>query len=299
MWLQFNILEKMTLTELKETCIFRYRNFNKNTRREVVNSEMWHSNIDGLNDPFEFPIVVNWDKKLHSKDKDTLAHYALKYNFLSSLELSKMLIDHKNYGVDSIYRIIIENLERLVIGLNDYINNLLVCCFSKNMESPLMWSHYADGMRGVCIAYNRKSIENHENFNLLPVVYNTHPIKFNEDDIKTIKVIDEFKSFDFKNSEPILTDGRLIRLKSQKYFFQKHINWEYEGEVRNIVDLNKRRNGQLVSFPKSAINAIIIGYKISEHNANRILKFCKKNHLSMFVAYPDKSNYKVDFVKII
>lgn len=162
-----------------------------------------------------------------------------------------------------------------------------------------MWSHYADGMRGVCIAYNRKSIENHENFNLQSVVYNIHPIEFNHDDLKTIPVISEFKSYDFKNSEPILSEGRLVRLKSQEYLFQKHISWEYEGEIRNIVDPNKRLNGQLVSFPSSAINAIIIGYKISNHNAKRIQNFCKKNHLSMFVAYPDKTNYKVDFVKII
>ncbi|MDH0356661.1 DUF2971 domain-containing protein [Morganella sp. GD04133] len=288
----------MTLTELKETCIFRYRNFNKNTRREVVDCEMWHSNVDGLNDPFEFPIIANWDD-LHSKDKAVLVNYALKYKFLSALELSKMFIDEKNYGVEAIYRIISENLNRSMIDLNDYVNTLLVCCFSKNMESPLMWSHYADGMRGVCIAYNRKSIENHEKFNLQSVVYNTHPIKFNDDDLETIPAVDEFNSYDFKNSEHILVEGRFMRLKSQEYLFQKHISWEYEGEVRNIIDPNARCNGQLVSFPKSAINAIIIGYKISIHNINRIMKFCKNNHLSMFIAYPDKTNYKVNFKKVI
>ncbi|MBZ9582962.1 DUF2971 domain-containing protein [Klebsiella quasivariicola] len=288
----------MTLTELKETCIFRYRNFNKNTKREVVNFEIWHSNIEGLNDPFEFPIIVSWDK-LHSKDKSLLINYALKYKILNEDELSIMLMDEKNYGVQGIHRVIMENLERSTIALNDYVNTLLVCCFSENMESPLMWSHYADGMRGVCIAYSRKSFENHENFNLKPVVYNTHPIEFNHDDLKTIPVINEFKSFDFKNSEHILSEGRLVRLKSQKYLFQKHISWEYEGEIRNIVDPNKRLNGQLVSFPKSAIKAIIVGGKMPYHNARMVLKFCRKNNLSMFVAYPDKAKYKVKFESVI
>lgn len=288
----------MTLTELKENCIFRYRKFNKNTKKEVTNFNIWHSNIEGLNDPFEFPITLNWDK-LHSKDKSILVEYALKYNILNRTELCKMLMDEKNHGVEHIYRVIMENLDRSALALNDYINTLLVCCFSENMESPLMWSHYADGMRGVCIAYNKESFVKNDNFDLQSVEYNPRPIEFNHGDLTTTPIINEFKSYDFKNSENILSEGRLVRLKSQRYLLQKHMSWEYEREVRNIIDPNARVDGMLVPFPKSAIKAIIVGSKMSLLNARMTLRFCKKNHLSMFVAHPDKTNYKVNIEKII
>ncbi len=166
------------------------------------------------------------------------------------------------------------------------------------MESPLMWSHYADGMRGICIAYNKGSFEKEDKYNLQSVEYNTHPIEFNHGDLKTIPVINEFKSYDFKNSEYILSEGRLVRLKSQKYLFQKYINWGYEHEIRNIVVPNAKVDGMLVPFPEYAIKAIIIGSKISHINKKFIIKLCKDNKISMFIASPDKVNYKVNIEKI-
>ncbi|MCF5874523.1 hypothetical protein [Aeromonas veronii] len=70
----------MQLEEVLEKCVFRYRAMNKNTMKEVLNSTIWHSTIEGLNDPFEFPISLDW-KELEKKDAETLTKYALFFRY--------------------------------------------------------------------------------------------------------------------------------------------------------------------------------------------------------------------------
>lgn len=36
----------------------------------------------------------------------------------------------------------------------EYVNKYGVLCFSQNFESPLMWAHYADSHRGVCLGFD-------------------------------------------------------------------------------------------------------------------------------------------------
>jgi hypothetical protein len=283
----------MTINELEEKCVFRYRAMNKNTMKEVLNTEIWHSTIDNLNDPFEFPIHLDWSE-LKKSDASTLTKYAQHFSILSNDEITYYIINNQ---LDKIRNIIIDNLEKLQMSLPEYYSGLFVACFSGNMKSPLMWSHYSDGMKGLCIAYNRNHLESSELFKLFPIEYNQNPIKFNYSDLTMIPVMNEFKYYDYEKNEESVGKGSLVRLTSYKYLYQKHERWGYEEEMRNIIDPNSKRsnpkNGGLIAYPKGAVSAVIVGSKMKKTHKKMVVSYCAKNGIPVYVASPNLSDYTV------
>lgn len=58
-----------------------------------------------------------------------------------------------------------------------FSNDSHCCCFSESANSTLMWSHYANNNRGICVAYNFESIKEHSfYYSLFPVAYTDIPI---------------------------------------------------------------------------------------------------------------------------
>ncbi|AVI67577.1 MULTISPECIES: DUF2971 domain-containing protein [Shewanella] len=283
----------MTLDELEKKCVFRYRTMNKNTMNEVLNEEIWHSTIDGLNDPFEFPITLDWSN-LKDCDNGVLVKYALHFKILPTNEMTAYFLDGMS---DKVREIVVLNLDKLKSSLPEYYGGLFVACFSKNMRSPLMWSHYSDGMKGVCIAYDRSRLEESEQYDLHPVQYNETPLKLDYTHLHMVDAVDEFKYFDFVNNEHSLAKGFLVRLLSYDYLYQKHKRWSYEYELRNIIDPNNSRSnpkfGHAISRPKGAISAIIIGSKMKKIHINMVNKYCDFHDIPIYVASPKFDDYSV------
>ncbi|MCR9850337.1 DUF2971 domain-containing protein [Vibrio antiquarius] len=283
----------MTIDELREQCVFRYRVMNKNTMKEALNSEIWHSTIEGLNDPFEFPTRINWDE-LEKKDAATLTKYARFFSILPDEEITYYIVRQQ---LELLYEIIKTSLESSKKAFYDYSESLIVACFSNNLTSPLMWSHYSDGMKGLCIAYNRKVLEASDSFLLQPVVYNKTPFTFDYKDLMHIPAVDEFKFYNYEKNEESVSKGFLVRLNSYHYLYQKHDRWEYEGELRNIIDPNSSKSeftsGKLIEFPNDSISAIIIGYKMTAIHQKLVAKYCALHNIPIFMASPNFSDYSV------
>lgn len=46
-----------------------------------------------------------------------------------------------------------------------------IACFCEQYDLPLLWSHYADSHRGICLGYSTASQSKYFNQNVLPVTY--------------------------------------------------------------------------------------------------------------------------------
>jgi len=265
----------------------------KNTMKEVLNSEIWHSTIDKLNDPFEFPITLDWSE-LKDCDDGALVKCVKHFSILPQDEIIHYILNNQS---DTIRNIVINNLEKFKLSLPEYYGGLYVACFSSNINSPLMWSHYSDGMRGLCIAYNRDHLEKSELFDLYPVEYNQSPIKFKYTDLKVIQVMNEMPFYDYEKNEESVWEGYLARLTSYDYLYQKHDRWGYEGEMRNIIDPNAKKSnskiGDLITYPKESVSAIIIGSKMNKIHKKMVVKYCEKNGITVYIASPNLSDYTV------
>lgn len=111
----------------------------------------------------------------------------------------------------------------------ELISTLCACCFSKNMDNILMWSHYADGHKGVCLEWEIDWDK--LNNQLMPINY--------DNTITTLNKVER------------LNTGHLSLNSNTnaKFLTQKFKNWEYEEEIRTYFiceDLHKK--GELNPF---------------------------------------------------
>ena len=88
-----------------------------------------------------------------------------------------------------------------------------ILCFSKSWKNPVLWSHYGDKHRGICLGFN------------VPDNMFT-PINY----VETMKLVD----FDLDNSRNQL-DENLIK----ELLYQKYKDWGYEEEYRGWVKLDE------------------------------------------------------------
>jgi hypothetical protein len=110
--------------------------------------------------------------------------------------------------------------------------------FSKNWTQPLMWSHYADRHKGVCLGFD---------------VPKWDVITMKYEDERILEGLD--KVGDDPNKLPPLLQDLLMRTKAK--------GWEYEQEVRRFVKLKDMKQvGDLYFYPFSTalkLREVIIG----------------------------------------
>lgn len=133
-------------------------------------------------------------------------------------------------------------------------NNSLISCFSKRYDSILMWSHYGDKHKGICIEFDRPDKD------FLDVKYSTKRCKFDLEDT-TRRVL----GYMLSNEEVDVNDKGLIRCIS-KPFIVKSLDWQYEEEVRCILSSNSEGvivgdELKLYTMP-TRITKIYIGCKV-------------------------------------
>lgn len=131
-------------------------------------------------------------------------------------------------------------------------NNLFLCCFSKNPDSPPMWANYANNYRGYCLEFEIISPDS-----LWEVYYG-----YGKNSPYSI----------FDGLEKDLIECRIDRDEAYKYIKQLHIfwasskhrDWEYENEIRALlVDLNNEMNVKYETIGIK-LSAIIVGHNCAK-----------------------------------
>ncbi len=150
--------------------------------------------------------------------------------------------------------------------LRNVVSKIIVTCFSKKNNEILMWSHYADGHKGVCIEFE---FEKHQDF--FEVVYNKKRKKLNLKELL-------YRIFYMMNQNEQTPDEALIKLLSFP-FVVKSKDWNYEEEVRCIKSLNEGlkelSKGKYLCSIEGKINRIYLGCNISKENEDAIGDLCK------------------------
>lgn len=155
--------------------------------------------------------------------KDENQIFDSKEDFLNQINETEK---SKNNSIDNISRFFLFIKQRLQTSvINDLhqirkesLSKIGVSCFSKNKSNLLMWSHYADSHRGMCLEFDSKAIPFSKS---LEVTYKSTIPKINMDsllneefDIEFIKNLLSFKSIDWKHEEEL----RIFHQESNKCF---------------------------------------------------------------------------------
>jgi len=246
--------------------LFKYTDLNTLKLILENNSLLFRSPRD-FNDPYDCQLPFDFN----NSEKEVLDYFKYLRNRKRHLPLDKIfnrLPDNwKEMSEDEVIELhAIRNSNNDVSlrleadeAINEIITNMGVCCFSKDSKNILMWSHYSDMHKGVCLEFE---IEYDKNifFDLIEIEYVNRYDKFNI--LREQENKGEFKKY-------------MVGLKSK--------DWKYEDEIRSI----KTTNG-LHKFKPNALTGIIFGLKSSEVERTCIESFCKNkiiyNHICFYKA---------------
>jgi len=144
-----------------------------------------------------------------------------------------------------------------------------IFCLSEVNDNPLMWSHYADSHKGVCVEY--VTSENR--------IFGCDLIRADY-----VKCYPTFSSTDYPDQAHI-----------RRYLSAKSIHWEYEREWRVIYHSLGIQNA-----PTNELTAVILGCRISDHDRRAILEAIamRKETTAVYQSRLDEKAFQLKFEKL-
>ncbi|MHC6758253.1 DUF2971 domain-containing protein [Yersinia ruckeri] len=220
--------------------LFKYKPFNADSMELILEDYLYFANPNQFNDPLDCKVSIFDDinnenelkfilsslyqkntekrlndaaKKLHYKGQKTID----KISYLSLSEAERMVseiyinFDFYHEGSSSITEALANSIGNIILsGYNKGVLSL-----AEDSDCPLMWSHYADNHKGICLGYTiPDNIKSH-----------VHSINYTGDsrEITTSQI------------KKMLTDDKDAKREIEdSIFLRKASSWAYEKEWRMI-----------------------------------------------------------------
>ena len=202
--------------------LFKYRKFDARTLRLITNQELYYANPRTFNDPLDCAFEVNVDiglkelvallKRVYGPDREQEWRYEVDYIFHRATEEGDWTIDKK--ARDYLERMLAGSIESQV---RQEFDSRGVLSFSTTWKSVLMWSHYADEHRGICLEFDTGELQHDR---LAPVEYRKG---------RSVLASDLY-------AWKLLGDLEAEKRAFSTHFYSKAPDWRYEKEWRDITD---------------------------------------------------------------
>jgi len=218
---------------MSDYCCYKYRTINKYLLDSLVKSNLYFAPKDKLNDPFDCNVDI-------SRAANEFITEGIKTKLFKKLLSDKDLLDRVNNKVDP----------------------LGICSFSLKPDETLMWSHYGDNHKGICLRYDLpESFITSENLAAVPVTYELNAI-----------------SNWLKDNIELLETGReafIINLL-KTLVTSKAPSWSYEEEARLMLPVTGPHE-----VPREALTDIIFGFQTTEEDEALIRSIADKYYSSV------------------
>ena len=167
-----------------------------------------------------------------------------------------------------------------------------ISCLSESMNSPLMWSHYANKHYGFCLEYDFTLTLTERRYpDLLAAQLFLFPVHYSEKRPLISRAL-----FDGKNIANYIKYNRLPPdfLKKLMYgLLYKSEEWAYEKEWR-IFQLPSEK--PIMRLPKP--RKIFLGANIEETPKKRLIEIASKKHIPIYQMFLHSDKYKFDYYQI-
>ncbi len=217
-----------------------------------INNELWFSSPLSFNDPFDCQINLNTENTVEEIE-DFFSGFPVR-NKERRLIAEEFIQDPEKWH------------QLMNKSAKEAINSNGVCCFSKKEDNLLLWSHYGDSHKGVCLKFD--ILEDPEFF------YFPSNVKYKQ----------KYPVYNhIKNRDEILNSLMLTKAEA----------WSYEEEFR-IIKMSKL-GGQKIA--KTSIVEIIFGCRCSQDFIEKIISLTKAFGYNLIYkkAVINKSNFNLDF----
>jgi len=151
--------------------------------------------------------------------------------------------------------------------------NIALCSFTESNKNNLMWSHYTDNHKGICIEYKAELFE-------------------------YLKTVNDFLlsgSINYSDDPPVIKGMEDIESKVQKIMLNKQTEWKYEKEYR-VVFFSKKDTTFLPINP-NMIKAVYLGSRLNKEIENKIINVCEHSKIEIYHGITLGKSYEVNFKK--
>lgn len=275
----------MSMTSQNIDYLYKYRSINEYTKKSLINNEFFFSFPSSFNDPFDTKLNViyegsesDWRKFIRSngaskQQEDLLINYLKSINY----DITKLPNYSKNY---------------FKVG-----DNMMVFCLSEINNSILMWSHYSNSHKGICLGYKTEK------------KHNSLGLRFNDDQMKyhPSKTKGFLPVFKVKYQSELPDKYNSLTNENYKKLFEfaktKHRDWNYEKEHRMIY-LYENIEKQTIQYKKDILDKIIFGIKTSKEDKRILRNIIQENYIDkgfnvdFFQAEASENKYNIKIKKL-
>jgi len=274
--------------------LIKFFPYNSHDLDALANNYLWFSKYSDFNDPFEDVFINNALSNSVSPFDECKAieFYKIAHaNLVPIHELENALLEQKLDGTfEQKYKEMMGlTFEGALSDLNAFVEQSKATCFARDNEhsqaikNKLMWSHYANGLRGFCVEYDREELivgisdRIGEQIGLAPMKYGQLK-RFSFEDLmmNTARTVSQ--------GEEHFGVGSLVSFKSSE--------WEYENEYRLITT-----GDNCVPIPSSSIRSVTVGSKMPKSRYNTLLSILNGNSeicCDVYEAYIDLETFDLE-----
>jgi hypothetical protein len=256
--------------------LYKYRRFNTSTLRLLSQAEVYYADPELFNDPLDCRPVIRTDTEVPTLEKTCYRMLVLargKEKALANMNNHRyMSTQHGDFRKDeaAIY-CYTQDLRQEIKGLlYEEMRKSGVLSLAEHWDCPLMWSHYADEHRGLCIEYD---LADHKCEHLFRVDYATSG---------DIKVSDLFE-WKVRGSA---TAEHSVR---NSFFYAKAKQWRYEREWRDVA----KTSG--VDDAPFTLSAVYFGLRCDRAVLTTVVKLFSKTsaRLKFFEVYRKDNSFRL------
>lgn len=264
---------------------------NKHTLNILTKGELYFSIPKEFNDPYDCELNVLFneigEKELFNILKENSSDSIYRY-------LRHLIINH--FGNDLSHFVNNYNKDKYIFKdlfykyYSKLQEELKICCFSSDCDNFLMWSHYSDCHRGVCIGieYSQKLIITSKAFDIEYCEF-MKPVRYNT----TNNIIPRIPFFE-------ITDTKV-----KDIYYNKAGYWDYEKEYRTVIIEKENPGSTIFYIKKEQVKELIFGSKVPDEMIRLTLReiinsgFIDLNNIKIFKMQKVTDCYKLERIEII
>ena len=237
---------------------YKYRPYGQRTLEILLNRELYFCSVDALNDPLDSRADLETEyKRLFGKLNQATDEPAVREAFLMFLLDAHYFTDPKTKERMGLHK-----------TLQLYMATLGILSLSQNPKDPLLWSHYGDSHRGVCLGFDTDLIQGKGLGTRGAIKYQSRP-QYESILLSLAQELGEFcrpwDKHDFPAEQGDRFYSHQISELVRGNLLVKSEKWKYEEEYRII-----RSEPGLQAFAPEALRFVIFGTKTTEANERTI-----------------------------
>jgi hypothetical protein len=227
-------------------------------RETIETGTLYAAAVASFNDPFEFRFTIDFEATPGMWRTFLEANRDLA-GLPPSESITEEFIEHR-----------IKNMKALPSPVSQQIvdqvkETTLVICFSKVADNELLWAHYANGHRGVCLEFCQTKRDS--------LFTATHRVHYRR----------ELPVIGFPETDYLSAGARIALTKGEA--------WRYEREYRLVLSGVPRR----VPFRPEELTRVILGARVSARDRVAIEGWLKGGPTTIAHAVPRRGRFGVEF----